>query len=177
MDTATFGGGCFWCLEAIFQEVDGVESVISGYAGGTSSNPTYEQVHSGKDEHAEVIQIIFNTNRISYRELVEIFYYIHDPTTPDRQGNDVGKEYRSIILYHDESQRVIANSVTRDFATKLWDKPIATQIFPLTRFWPAEEYHQNFFRNNPELAYCQVVINPKLQKFRSKFESKLKKST
>lgn len=174
LENATLGGGCFWCLEAVYQLVNGVQSVVSGYAGGTTENPSYEQLHYEDTGHAEVVQICFDPSVISYRELLEIFYYIHDPTTPNRQGNDQGPEYRSIILYQDDDQRRLAEETTRDFAPTLWDKPIVTEVVPLKKFWPAEDYHQNYFRNNPEQAYCQVIINPKLQKFRAKFESKLK---
>lgn len=172
--SATLGGGCFWCLEAVYQEVKGVNSVVSGYAGGTKDNPAYEELHSENTGHAEVVQLTFDPDVITYRDILEIFYYVHDPTTPNRQGNDVGLEYRSIILYHDEGQRAVAEDVTRNFAPTLWDKPVVTEIVPLLKFWPAEDYHQNFYKNNPQVGYCQVIINPKLAKFREKFKSKLK---
>lgn len=171
---ATLGGGCFWCFEAIYQQVNGIEKVVSGYAGGISSNPTYDQVHNDKTGHAEVVQLTFEPTIISYSEILEIFYSFHDPTTPNQQGNDVGPEYRSIILYHDDEQRKIAEEVTTRFAKNIWNNPIVTEIKPLDIFWPAEDYHQNFFRNNPEQGYCQVIINPKLQKLRQKYASKLK---
>lgn len=177
LEKATLGGGCFWCLEAVYQLVNGVETVESGYAGGTTTNPTYEQLHREDTGHAEVVQIGFDPSKITYRELLEIFYYIHDPTTPNRQGNDVGPEYRSIILFHNEQQHKAADDVIHNFAPTLWDKPIATEVVPLREFWPAEDYHQNFFRKNPRQAYCQIIINPKLAKFRQKFESKLKADT
>lgn len=173
MEKAIFGGGCFWCIEAMFKQLKGVSSVISGYAGGKTDNPTYEQMHSDHTGHAEVVQVSFDPKIITYKELLEIFYAAHDPTTKDRQGNDVGPEYRSIILFSDESQKKIAEEVTKEVA-KLWDNPITTEIVPLDKFWPAEDYHQDFFTKNPEVGYCQVVINPKLDKFRQKFAAKLK---
>lgn len=171
---ATFAGGCFWCIEAIYQLVKGVDKVASGYSGGRTDNPSYDKMHIEKTGHAEAIQIDFDDSIISYEELLQIFYYVHDPTTPNRQGNDVGEEYRSIIFYHDAKQKKTAEDVTKNFAKELWDNPIVTEIIPLEKFWPAEDYHQNFYRNNPEQMYCQLVINPKLEKFRAKFESFLK---
>jgi peptide-methionine (S)-S-oxide reductase len=173
-EQAILGGGCFWCIEAMFKQLKGVNSVVSGYAGGHSAQPSYEQMHQQDSGHAEVIQITFDPQVISYRELLEIFFSAHDPTTPNRQGNDVGPEYRSVIFYHDENQKKIAEDVLATFARKLWDKPIVTEITPLDRFWPAEDYHQNFYAKNPTAGYCQVIINPKLTKFRQKFASKLK---
>lgn len=170
---ATLAAGCFWCTEAIFQQLKGVESVVSGYTGGTIENPTYEKLHYEDTGHAEAIQITFDPDVISYRQLLEVFYYVHDPTTPNRQGNDAGAEYRSVIFYHDDEQKRIAEEVTRDFAPQYWTDPIITEIVPLEKFWDAEAYHQNFYRNNPEQTYCQLVINPKLQKFRAKFETLL----
>lgn len=173
-EQATLGGGCFWCIEAMFKQLTGVSSVVSGYAGGTTPRPTYEQLHQAETDHAEVIQVTFDPDIISYRELLEIFFTVHDPTTLNRQGNDVGPEYRSIILYHNEVQKNIAEDVLKTSATKLWDKPIVTEIKPLDTFWPAEDYHQDFYAKNPEAGYCQVIINPKLTKFRQKFASRLK---
>lgn len=173
-EQTTIGGGCFWCIEAMFKELNGVTSVVSGYAGGTSDNPTYEKLHAENTGHAEVIQVTFDPRIISYRELLEIFFVIHDPTTLNRQGNDTGPEYRSIILYHDETQKLTAEDTVANFAKKLWDDPVVTEIKPLERFWPAEDYHQDYFAKNPEAAYCQVIINPKLAKFRKKFADKLK---
>ncbi len=170
---AILAAGCFWCTEAIFQELKGVDSVVSGYAGGRTENPSYEQLHREATGHAEAIQISFDPKIISYRQLIEVFYYVHDPTTPDRQGNDVGPEYRSIIFYHDQKQKNIAEEVTKNFAPQYWSEPIVTEIVPLDKFWLAEEYHQNFYRSNPEQIYCQLVINPKLQKFRAKFQNLL----
>jgi peptide-methionine (S)-S-oxide reductase len=173
-ETAILGGGCFWCTEAMYKELKGVSSVISGYAGGHTDNPTYEQMHMEDTGHAEVIQITFDPDVITYRELLEIFFAVHDPTTPNRQGNDEGAEYRSIILYTNDSQKKTAEDVIENFATKLWDNPIVTEIKPLDKFWPAEDYHQDYYANNPNIGYCQVIINPKLTKFRQKFAEKLK---
>ncbi len=170
----TIGGGCFWCIEALYSQLKGVTKVVSGYAGGHTTNPTYQQMHYDATGHAEVIQVTFDSEIISYRDLLEIFYAVHDPTTPNQQGNDVGEEYRSIILYHDENQKEIAEDVTKNFATKHWDKPVTTELKPLDVFYPAEEYHQNFFAQNPEQAYCQIIINPKLTKFRKQFAERLK---
>lgn len=174
IETATLGGGCFWCLEAIFNDVLGVEQVISGYSGGEVPNPSWEQVCSGQTGHAEVVQVRFNTNIITYPQILEIFFYVHDPTTLNRQGYDTGTEYRSVIFYHDNQQKLVAETAKAQFAPTLWSGPIVTEIAPLKVFYQAEDYHQNFFKNHPEQAYCQVVINPKLQKFRRQFESRLK---
>lgn len=171
---ATLAAGCFWCTEAIYQEVKGVGKVVSGYAGGSAENPTYQKLHDEDTGHAEAIQIDFDPDVVSYRQILEVFYYVHDPTTPNRQGNDVGEEYRSIIFYHNDEQKQIAEEVAKDFAPQFWSDPIITQLVPLEKFWDAEEYHQNYFRQNPEQMYCQLVINPKLQKFRAKFEALLK---
>lgn len=171
---ATLAAGCFWCTEAIYQEVKGVSKVVSGYAGGHAENPTYEKLHYEETDHAEAIQITFDPAVVSYKQILEIFYYVHDPTTPGRQGNDVGEEYRSMIFYRDDEQKKIAEDVTKSFAAQYWSDPIVTQIVPLQKFWDAEDYHQNYFKQNPEQMYCQLVINPKLQKFRSKFELLLK---
>lgn len=173
-EQATLAGGCFWCIEAVFQEVKGVTEVVSGYSGGKTDNPTYDEAHYSDAGHAEAVQITYDPTVISYEELLQIFYYVHDPTTLNRQGNDVGREYRSIIFYKGEEQKSIAEKVTKNFAAKLWSDPIVTDIIPLDKFWPAEALHQNFYKNNPNLGYCQVIINPKLEKFRKKFESLLK---
>ena len=167
-------GGCFWCTEAVFQEVIGVLKVTSGYSGGKTANPTYEEVSRSNLGHAESIQIEFDPKAISYRQLLEIFYYVHNPTTPNRQGNDVGEQYRSVIFYHDENQKKIAEDVTKNFAAKLWDQPIVTEIVKYDKFWPGEKEHQNFYKNNPNQSYCQLIINPKLDKFRKKFKGLLK---
>ena len=174
LDTAVLGGGCFWCMEAIFQQVIGVEEVLPGYAGGFVENPTYEQVCSDTTGHAEVVRIVFDPAKISYETLLKIFWSVHDPTTPNRQGNDVGSQYRSIILYRTPQQQAIAERLRETFAAPLWEKPIVTEIKPLDKFYPAEEYHRNYFARHPEQAYCQLVIQPKVQKFREKFQHLLK---
>lgn len=174
MEIAYLAGGCFWCLEALFKQLKGIESVVAGYTGGTTENPAYEQLHYGDTGHAEAVRITYDPKVIAYRELLEIFYAVHDPTTPNRQGNDVGEQYRSAIFYANDEQKQIAEDVTRNFAASHWYRPIVTQLLPLTKFWPAEDYHQNYFERNPEQAYCQVIINPKLAKFREKFADRLK---
>lgn len=175
---ATLGGGCFWCLEAVFDELQGVEQVVSGYAGGHVPNPTYEQVCTGTTGHAEVVQITFDPRLISYRELLQVFFAVHDPTTPNRQGADVGPQYRSIILYHNGEQKQIAEGVIAELeAARVWPNPIVTEVVPLQAFYPAEDYHQKYFKNNPWQAYCQVVIAPKVSKFRKEFGARLKKQT
>ncbi len=173
METIVLGGGCFWCLEAAYQLINGVEKVVSGFAGGHTANPTYEQVAYQNTGHAEVVQVSFNTQVISLDDIFDIFWAIHDPTTRNRQGHDVGPEYRSIILCHDERQRLAAEK-SKALAASLWDKPITTEIKILEQFYPADEDQQNFFNRNPEMAYCQVVINPKLEKLKKKFTSHLK---
>ena len=175
METATFGGGCFWCTEAIFKRLKGVESVTSGYSGGTTENPSYNDVCSGETGHAEVIQIEFNPTVISYRELLEVFWSTHDPTTLNRQGADVGTQYRSVIFYHSEAQNQIALKYKNELNSALvFGKPVVTEISPLTKFYRAENYHQDYFANNPTQAYCQFVIVPKLKKFKEIFGEKLK---
>lgn len=171
---ATVAGGCFWCTEAVYQLVKGVDKVVSGYSGGKTPNPTYEKLHNEVTGHAEAVQINFDDSIISYEEILQIFYYVHDPTTPNRQGNDEGPQYRSVIFYHDDEQKRIAEDTINIFAKSLWSDQIVTEIIPLDKFWPAEDYHQNYFSNNPNQAYCQLIINPKLEKFRTKFESYLK---
>jgi len=160
---ATLGGGCFWCLEAAYQKIPGVVSVTSGYAGGSEPNPTYKQVCSGNTGHAEVIQIEFDADRLTYEELLRWFWKIHDPTTLNRQGNDVGTQYRSIIMTHDEEQARLARE-SKEKAQAGFNDPIVTEIEPLTTFYPAEEYHQDYFQNNPAQPYCALLIGPKLQK-------------
>ena len=174
METAIIAGGCFWCLEALFMELKGVGTVVSGYTGGKVDNPTYQQVCYEDTGHAEAVQITYDPKVISYKDILEIFYAIHDPTTPSRQGNDVGSQYRSAIYYTNDEQKKVAEEVTNGFAKEHWTDAVVTQIEPLTKFWPAEDYHQNYFKLNPEQAYCQVVINPKLAKFRSTFADRLK---
>lgn len=172
-ETATFGGGCFWCLDAFFRRIKGVESVQSGYAGGQVENPTYDHVCSGSTGHAEVIQLRFDTSVITFEEILEVFFVMHDPTTLNRQGPDIGEQYRSIIFYHDEKQREIATNIINNFAAKQWDKPIVTQLEPFRKFYPAEDYHQDFFNNNPTQGYCVMIIDPKIQKLRQHFAAKL----
>ena len=175
LEVATLAGGCFWCIEAVFREVDGVENVVSGYTGGATVNPTYEQVCSGKTGHAEAVQVSFDPSRISYREILEIFFSIHDPTTLNRQGADVGTQYRSAIFYHSEQQKAIAEELLAGLHTAhLWKKPIVTQIVPLHTFYPAEDYHQGYFSQHPEQGYCQMVISPKVSKFRQQWLKHLK---
>ena len=174
---ATFGAGCFWCVEAVFQRLEGVEQVVSGYAGGTVENPTYQQVCTGETGHAEACRITFDTGRISYEELLEVFWKTHDPTTRNRQGNDVGPQYRSVIFYHDDEQKRLAEQYKAKLeAAKIWDKPIVTRIVPFEKFWPAEDYHHNYYDNNPNQGYCRLVITPKVEKFKEIFRSRLKKT-
>jgi peptide-methionine (S)-S-oxide reductase len=176
LETATFGAGCFWCVEAVFQNVRGVASVTSGYSGGTVPNPSYEQVCSGTTGHAEVCQITFDPAAVSYRELLEVFWQTHDPTTLNRQGNDVGTQYRSAVFYHDERQKQTAEAYRKELdAAKIWDKPIVTEIVPFKTFYKAEGYHQNYYRENANQPYCRFVITPKLEKFKKVFEKKLVK--
>jgi peptide-methionine (S)-S-oxide reductase len=175
LEVATLAGGCFWCLEAVFREVAGVEKVVSGYTGGDAADPTYEQVCNGRTGHAEAVQIRFDTLKISYREILEIFFSIHDPTTLNRQGADVGTQYRSAIFYESEQQKAIAGEVIAELNTAhLWKKPIVTQVVPLHMFYPAEDYHQGYFSRHPEQGYCRMVISPKLNKFRRRWSKHLK---
>ncbi|MCA1553252.1 MAG: peptide-methionine (S)-S-oxide reductase MsrA [Chloroflexi bacterium] len=177
LERATLGGGCFWCTEAVFDDVNGVTDVVSGYAGGARPNPTYEQVCSGRTDHAEVIQLTFDPHVISYREVLAIFFGVHDPTTLNRQGADVGTQYRSVIFYHDDEQKRIAEDLIRELTTaKVWDKPIVTELAPYTAFYPAEEYHQEYFKQHPYQGYCQVVIAPKMAKFRKQHGERLKQT-
>lgn len=174
-DTATFGSGCFWCTEAIFQELNGVISVKPGYSGGARPNPTYQQVTSGATGHAEVSQIVYNPDVISYDELLEVFWKTHDPTTLNRQGADVGTQYRSVIFYHNSHQKDLATKYKAELdASGAWDNPIVTEISPFTAFYEAENYHHNYYNNNPNAAYCTFVIAPKLEKFRKIFKDKVK---
>ncbi|HVV72040.1 MAG TPA: peptide-methionine (S)-S-oxide reductase MsrA [Verrucomicrobiae bacterium] len=167
METATLGGGCFWCTEAMFQMLPGVKSVTSGYAGGTTENPTYKEVCTGRTGHAEVIQVEFDPAVVTYDKILETFWEAHDPTTLNRQGADTGTQYRSIILYNSDAQKAAAEKSKAE-AQKRFSKPIVTEIVPLTHFWKAEEYHQNYFRTNPNQPYCRVVIEPKVEKFEKK---------
>ncbi len=172
---ATLGGGCFWCLEAVFEQLQGVEKVESGYSGGSAPNPTYRQVCGGDTGHAEVVQVTFDPAAISYREVLEVFFATHDPTTRNRQGGDIGTQYRSAIFYHDDSQKEIAERLIAELnAAKLWSNPIVTEVVPFRAFYKAEDYHQGYFRANPGQSYCQAVINPKVAKFRKQFLAKLK---
>lgn len=174
-EVATLGGGCFWCLEAVFEQVRGVERVVSGYAAGHTENPTYKQVCSETTGHAEVVQIHFDPGTVPYRSLLDVFFTIHDPTTLNRQGNDRGTQYRSIILYHDEAQKQTAQEVMQAVARSgEWDAPLVTELKPLDRFWPAEDYHQGYFQGNQYQPYCQFVVAPKVQKFRARFAALLK---
>jgi len=175
-EITTLAGGCFWCLEAVYDDLKGVESVVSGYMGGKRPDPTYEQVCTGATGHAEVVQIVFDPAQVSYRELLEVFFVIHDPTTLDRQGNDVGTQYRSAIFYHSPEQKAAAGEViARLGAEKLYDDPIVTQVVPAATFYPAEDYHQEYFRRNPNQPYCAVVVKPKVAKFRKHFLEKIKR--
>lgn len=176
MQQVTLAGGCFWCLEAVYVELRGVTKVVSGYTGGSVRNPNYRQVCSGNTGHAEVVQITFDPNVVSLRDLLEVFFTIHDPTTPNRQGADVGTQYRSAIFYHDEEQQRVALEVIADVtAKKLWPNPVVTQVAPLDVFYAAEDYHQDYFANNPAQPYCQVVVAPKVAKFRKQYFEKLRK--
>ena len=174
-ETATLGGGCFWCLEAVFEQLTGVEKVVSGYAGGHVPRPTYEQVCDETTGHAEVVQVTFDPDVIPYRDLLEVFFTIHDPTTVDRQGNDVGDQYRSVIYTHSPQQEGTAREVIAQLTKEgVHDDPIVTQVEPLKVFYPGEEYHQDYYARNPWAGYCQAVVRPKVAKFRKKWESRLK---
>jgi peptide-methionine (S)-S-oxide reductase len=175
-EIATLAGGCFWCMEAIFKDIHGVQQVVSGYTGGTKVKPTYEQVCSDKTGHAEAIQITYFPEEISFREILEIFFTVHDPTTLNRQGNDRGSQYRSAIFYHNEAQKFIAEQVIKDLTKdKLYPNPIVTEIRPYKVFYSAEDYHRDYFDNNPDQPYCQAVVAPKVAEFRKKWASKLKR--
>ena len=174
--TATLAGGCFWCLEAVFDQVKGVESMESGYAGGDMQNPSYRQVCNGDTGHAEVVQIRYDGNLVSYQDLLNIFFGIHDPTTLNRQGADVGTQYRSAIFYHNEEQKNIAGKLIQDLEMqKIFDKPIVTEVVPLDKFYVAEDYHQEYFARNPYQPYCMAVVSPKVSKFRKHYQELLKK--
>ncbi len=174
-ETAILGGGCFWCVEATFQQLEGVQSVVSGYMGGRVPNPTYEQVCSGRSGHVEVAQITFDPSIISYEDLLEVFFTVHDPTTLNRQGNDVGEQYRSVIFYRDEEQRKTAQAVIDNLNQEhAFPNPIVTAIEPASTFYPAENYHQDYFNNHPNQPYCMFVVSPKVKKIREKFAARLK---
>ncbi len=174
-ETITLGGGCFWCLEAVYDQMLGVTDVVSGYAGGHVVNPTYEAVCGGRTGHAEVVQVTFDATVTGLREILEVFFTIHDPTTLNRQGNDVGPQYRSAIFYHSPEQKALAEEIIRELNTaNLWGRPIVTEVAPLTVFYPAEAYHQEYFARNPYQGYCRAIIAPKVAKFRQKYAHKLR---
>jgi len=174
-EVATLGGGCFWCLEAVYQELRGVEKVESGYSGGDVPNPTYRQVCSETTGHAEVVQVTFDPGEVSYKDILEVYFTIHDPTTLNRQGADVGTQYRSVIFYHDEDQKRTAQEVISELETEgIWNGPIVTEVVPFDEFYVAEDYHQDYFRNNGFQPYCQVIIAPKVAKFRKQHLERLK---
>lgn len=174
-EIATLGGGCFWCLEAVYRETEGVEKVVSGYMGGSTPNPSYKDVCSGATGHVEVVQLTFDANVISYRDILGIFFAIHDPTTLNRQGNDVGTQYRSVIFYHSPEQKTAAEDTIRELAAeKVFEDPVVTAIEPAREFYPAEAYHQEYFENHPYQPYCAFVVAPKVQKFRKKFAGRVK---
>jgi peptide-methionine (S)-S-oxide reductase len=174
-ETATLGGGCFWCTEAVFDQLDGVTDVVSGYAGGHVENPTYRQVCDGTTGHAEAVQVRFDPAKISFREILEVFFNTHDPTTLNRQGNDVGPQYRSAIFTHsDEQRRVAAELIAELNGSDAWPSPIVTEVTPFTNFYPAEDYHQEYFANNGRQPYCQYVVAPKVAKFRKEYAARLK---
>jgi peptide-methionine (S)-S-oxide reductase len=175
-EIATLAGGCFWCLEAVFDDLRGVESVESGYMGGKTANPTYAEVCSGETGHAEVVRLTFDPNAVSFREILEVFFVIHDPTTLNCQGNDVGTQYRSAIFYHSAEQKTTAEQVIANLdAGRVYDDPIVTEVVPASQFYGAEDYHQEYFRRNPAQPYCAYVVRPKVAKFRKHFLEKLKK--
>ena len=172
-EITTLGGGCFWCLEAVFGDLQGVVSVESGYSGGSVLNPSYQAVCTGETGHAEVVQVTFDTEVISFEEILHVFFAVHDPTTLNRQGADVGTQYRSVIFYHSDEQKAVAEKVMAEVASE-WSNPIVTEISPLGDYYVAEDYHQEYFANNPNQPYCRAVVAPKVQKFKQKFEFKLK---
>ncbi len=175
LENITLGGGCFWCIEAVFSELKGVQTAVSGYSGGKVVNPTYEQVCSGTTGHAEVVQVKFDSEVISFKEILEVFFTVHDPTTLNRQGNDIGNQYRSAIFYHSENQKRIAKEVINELElSKKWSNPIVTELKPFDKFYKAEDYHQNYFKLNTSQPYCKVVIEPKVNKFRKLYLNQLK---
>lgn len=176
LETATLAAGCFWCVEAVFDDLKGVEDVVSGYSGGHKENPTYQEVCSETTGHAEVVQIRFDPAELSFADLLRVYFTVHDPTQLNRQGNDIGSSYRSAIFYHSEEQKSIAEQVIKEISDeKIYDKPIVTAVNEFDKFWPAENYHQEYFANNPNQPYCAAVVAPKVAKFRQKFVSRLKK--
>lgn len=175
LDTATLGGGCFWCIEAVYQRLDGVTSVVSGYSGGSVPNPTYKIVGQGNSGHAEVCQITFDRSKVSFADVLHVFFSAHDPTTLNRQGNDVGTQYRSVIFYHDDEQKKVAEEYVAQLeAAKTWPDPIVTEVSPFTAFYKAEDYHQNYFNQNGAQPYCAFVIRPKVEKFMKQFKDKVR---
>ena len=175
LETATLAAGCFWCVEAVFDDLKGVEDVVSGYSGGHTENPTYRQVCDGNTGHAEVAQIKFDPSVISFKDVLRIFFSVHDPTTMNRQGNDIGTQYRSAIFYHNDEQKRDAEEVIKEITDEgVYDDPIVTEVTPFEKFWRAEDYHQEYFANNPNVPYCAAVVSPKVKKFRQKFADRLK---
>jgi peptide-methionine (S)-S-oxide reductase len=175
LETATLAAGCFWCVEAVFDDLVGVEDVVSGYSGGHKDNPTYQEVCSETTGHAEVVQIKFDPEKLSFHDLLEVYFTVHDPTQLNRQGNDIGTSYRSAIFYHNDEQLRVAEQVIAEITdAQIYDKPIVTQVRPFDKFWPAEDYHQEYFANNPNQPYCAAVVAPKVAKFRKKFIDRLK---
>jgi peptide-methionine (S)-S-oxide reductase len=175
-EVATLAGGCFWCLEAVFKEVEGIDRVISGYSGGTVMHPSYSEVCTGTTGHAEAVQLTFDPQKISFREILQISFGLHDPTTLNRQGADVGAQYRSVVFYNDEKQKTIAEAVIQELnAAHVWKSPIVTELIPIKEFYPAEDYHQEYFDRNPAQPYCSMVIAPKLAKFRKQHRKKIKR--
>ncbi|MDC8832282.1 peptide-methionine (S)-S-oxide reductase MsrA [Alteromonas gilva] len=173
--SATLAGGCFWCIESAFNQVQGIELAVSGYAGGETDSPTYEQVCSGNTGHAEVVRLTYNPEQITYREILEIFFALHDPTQLNRQGNDVGTQYRSAVFYHDEAQKAEADAIIKEMTDdEIWPDPIVTEVVPLTNYYEAEAYHQSYFKNNPQNQYCAMVVAPKLAKFKKTFAERLR---
>ena len=175
LETATLAAGCFWCVEAVFDDLKGVEDVVSGYSGGHTENPTYRQVCNGDTGHAEVAEITFDPSVISFKDILRVFFSVHDPTTMNRQGADVGTQYRSAIFFHNGDQKRDAEEVIKEITDEgVYDNPIVTEITPFEKFWPAEDYHQEYFANNPNVPYCVAVVSPKVKKFRQKFADRLK---
>jgi peptide-methionine (S)-S-oxide reductase len=175
LELATLGGGCFWCLEAVYDQLRDVSDVVSGYSGGTVPQPTYQQVCTGLTGHAEVVQVSFDPKEVSFKEILQVFFSIHDPTTLNRQGADVGTQYRSVVFYHDQEQKAIVEAMIAELeANHIWDNPLVTQVVPFGAFFPAEDYHQEYFQRNPGQGYCRVIISPKVAKFRKQFAERLK---
>ena len=175
LEITTLGGGCFWCIEAVFVELKGVQTAVSGYSGGKTDNPTYEQICSGKTGHAEVVQVTFDSNIVSFKEILEVFFTVHDPTTLNKQGNDVGTQYRSVIYYHSDKQKEIAQETIEELVKSArWSNPVVTELRPIEKFFEAEAYHQNYFKINSSQPYCKVVIEPKVNRFRKLYLNQLK---